>query len=165
MSGTFDLKTQRLNPFESRIPFQNKPLSPIPSPHNPINKHRISERCPFCTSRQTFNSHWKYHYHITFHHGNESRGRTFSLELGSKIIRELSRWPFNAVKVFTSFWLHMILELMNLNGKFVKNISKKMHCSKKISRRKRRLKIEISNSKKILLFLCWVHVHWSYLPM
>ena len=91
MSTTFDDKRQRLNPFETRIPFQNKPLSPIPSPHNPINKHRISERCPFCTSRQTFNSHWKYHYHITFHHANESRGREFSLELGSQIILEMSR--------------------------------------------------------------------------
>jgi hypothetical protein len=91
MSSTLLHKTQRLNPFEDRIPFLNKPLSPIPSPHNPINKHKISEKCPFCTSKQTHTSHWKYHYHIQFHHRNESRGRKFSLELGSQIIKEMPR--------------------------------------------------------------------------
>jgi hypothetical protein len=91
MSTTFDLKTQRLNPFENRIPFLNKPLSPIASPHNPINKHRISEKCPFCKSRQTFNSHWKYHYHLTFHHKSEQTHRDYSLKLGSRIIMEMSR--------------------------------------------------------------------------
>ena len=137
MSSTLEHKTQRLNPFENRVPFLNKPLSPIPSPHNPINKHRISEKCPYCKSRQTFNSHWKYHYHITFHHGNESRGRTFSLELGCQIIQDMSRWLFNAVKVITSFWLPMILESLNLNGKSVKNISKKKNYFKKISKIKK----------------------------
>ena len=145
MSVTLKHKTQRLegssNPFESRIPFQNKPLSPIPSPHNPINKHRTNVKCPHCKSKQTFNSHWKFHYHITFHHRKEPRNRELSLELGSQIIKEMSCWLFNAVKVITSFWLHMILEQMNLNGKFVKSISTKMYCFKKISRRKRRLRI------------------------
>jgi hypothetical protein len=91
MSSTLEHKKQRPNPFENRIPFQNKPLSPVPSPHNPINKHRIFEKCPFCKSRQSFNTHWKFHYHITFHHANESRGRILSLELASKIIKEMSR--------------------------------------------------------------------------
>ena len=156
MSSTLEHKTQRLNPFETRIPFLNKPLSPIPSPHNPINKHRISEKCPFCKSRQTFNSHWKYHYHITFHHGNESRGRKFSLELGSKIIQEMSRWLFNAVMIIINFWLLLILEVMNLNGKFVKNITKKIYYFRKISRKKKRLNNEISNCKKILWLLYWM---------
>jgi len=91
MSTTFEDKRQRLNPFETRIPFLNKPLSPIPSPHNPINKHRISEKCPFCKSKQVLTSHWKYHYHLICHHKSEPRYREYSLELGSQIIKEMSR--------------------------------------------------------------------------
>jgi hypothetical protein len=91
MSTTIEHKTQRLNPFEKRIPFLNKPLSPIASPHNPINKHRISEKCPFCTSRHAHTSHWQYHYHITFHHKSEPSNKQLSLELGSKIIQEMSK--------------------------------------------------------------------------
>ena len=91
MSITLELKTHR-HRFEDRIPFQNKPLSPTPSPHNPINKIRIWEKCPHnCSGKQMFSSHWKYHYHIIFHHGNEPRNKELSLKLGLKIIQEIEK--------------------------------------------------------------------------
>ncbi len=88
MSIILSDKTHRVA-FRDRVPFANKPLSNLPSPHSPLNKVRISEKCPFCKSRQIFTGYWKFNYHIVFHHSNEPRKNEIILAIGDKIVESL----------------------------------------------------------------------------
>ena len=89
MSIIQDYNKKQGVPFRDRVPFQGKPLSNVPSPHNPINKIRIKEKCPFCKSREIFVGYWKYNYHIKFHHDKEQRKNEVVLAVGSKIVESL----------------------------------------------------------------------------
>ena len=126
-------KTQR-HSFFDRVPFAGKPLSNLPSPHNPINKVKISEKCPFCKSRQIFTGYWKFNYHIVFHHSNEPRKNEIILKVGSKIVESL-KWVSDVARNKPSFWLFMIAVCKNLNGKSVLNTLRMMFCFRKTSRR------------------------------
>ncbi len=90
MSIIQDYNKKQGVPFCDRVPFQGKPLSNLPSPHNQrLNKVRISEKCPFCKSREIFTGYWKFNYHVKFHHDKEPRKNEIVLAVGDKIVEAL----------------------------------------------------------------------------
>lgn len=78
-------------PFIERMPFQNKPLSNIPSAHNPVFTWKRKVVCPHCKNNNKCNSLWGLWNHILFTHRDESNNKSIITSLADQVILEMQK--------------------------------------------------------------------------